>query len=179
MTLEEAIANLKESIEDHTHECGCDECREEHEQLLKWLVDYEELKQAHTETVEDMKELERRYADATALLEIALHDIERFANCNSPTECIDLARLRSVSFMGGVIELPNVWRYADEAKELIENGKVNDCYNYCMICGEHISPYKQVCHDCEIKYDIKLGDSIMMKVQQYIKNLERGEKGRR
>lgn len=176
MTLEEAIQHLKESLADPTHKWGCEECKEEHEQLLKWLVDLRELTQKHIETVEGMKELERRYSDATALLEIALHDIERFANCKSPTKCIDLVRLRSVSFMGGVIELPNVWRYADEANELIHQGKVNDMYNSCQICGKQISPYKQTCHECEIKYKIRWGDSITQKLQEYIRNLERGEK---
>ena len=160
MELTDAINHLKESLADHTHKWGCEECKEEHEQLLKWLVDLRELNQKHIEMVEGIKELERRYSDATALLEIALHDIERFANCNSPTECIDLARLRSVCFMGGVIELPNVWRYADEANELIHQGKVNDCYNSCQICGKQISPYKQTCHECEVKYKIRWGDSI-------------------
>lgn len=176
MTIEESIQHLKDSLADPMHKWGCEEYKQEHEQLLKWLVDYRELKQTHTETVEGMKELERRYADATALLEIALHDIERFANCNSPTECIDLAKLRSVSFMGGVIELPNVWRYADEAKELINEEKLNDSYNSCQICGKRISPYKQACHECEIKYKIRWGDSITQKLQEYIQNLERGEK---
>ena len=174
MDLESAIQHLKESLADPTHKWGCEECKQEHEELLKLLVDYRELKQTHTETVEGMKELERKYSDATALLEIALHDIERFANCNSPTECIDLARLRSVSFMGGVIELPNVWRYADEANELIHQGKVNDSYNSCQICGKRISSYKQTCHECEVKYKIRWGDSITQKLQDYIRNLEMG-----
>lgn len=81
------------------------------------------------------------------------------------------ASVNSAIFMSGVIELPNVWKYADEAKELIENG----CYNYCMICGQHISTYKQICHECEVKYNINWGDSITQKVQEYIQNIERGE----
>lgn len=175
MTLEQAIQHCKEVAIEYEAKGECYECGNEHRQLAEWLEDYKELKQMHTETVDGMEVLERRYEDAMALLEIALHDIERLVNCNSPTECIDLARLRSVSFMGGVIELPNVWRYADEAKELIENGKVNERYNYCMICGEHISPYKQVCRACETKYGIRIGDSIMGKMQEYIKKLEKGD----
>lgn len=176
MTLDEAILHLKETLTDPAHKWGCEEYKREQDQLLKWLVDYRELKQTHTETVEGMRELERRYADATALLEIALHDIERLVNCNSTTECIDLARPRSVSFMGSEIELPNVWRYADVAKVVIENGKVNRRHNYCMICGQRISTYKQICHECEVKYNINWGDSIVQKMQEYIQNLERGEK---
>ena len=63
-----------------------------------------------------------------------------------------------------------------EAKELIENGKVNGHYNYCMICGQRISAYKQICHECEVKYNINWGESITQKMQEYIQNLERGGK---
>lgn len=175
MDLESAIQHLRESLADPTHKWGCEECKEEHEQLLKWLVDYRELKQTHAEAVECIKALERKYSDATALLEIAVHDIERLVNCKSPIKCTDLMRFRSVSFMGGIIELPNVWKYADEANELIHQGKVSDSYNSCQICGKSISSYKQTCRECEIKYKIRWGDSITQKLQEYIQNLERGE----
>lgn len=46
MTLEEAIQHLKESLSDPTHKWGCEECKEEHEQLLEWLEDYKQLKEA-------------------------------------------------------------------------------------------------------------------------------------
>lgn len=176
MTIEEAIHHLKESLKDTTHDWGCEGCKAEHEQLLQWLIDYKELKQTHIEMVEGLKALERKYSDATALLEIAVHDIERLVNCKSPIKCADLMRFRSISFMGGIIELPNVWKYADEANELIHQGKVSDSYNSCQICGKSISPYKQTCHECEIKYKIRWGDSITQKLQEYIRNLERGEK---
>lgn len=44
MTLTDAIQHLKESLADPTHEWVCEECKQEHEQLLKWLEDYKELK---------------------------------------------------------------------------------------------------------------------------------------
>ena len=41
MTLKEAIAHLREILNDDKHEWNCEECKAEHEQLLHWL---EELK---------------------------------------------------------------------------------------------------------------------------------------
>lgn len=176
MELNEAIQHLKDELANPAHDWGCAECKAEHEQLLKWLVDYKELKSDHENMIDAMKAIESKYCDASALLEIAVHDIERLVNCKSPCDCMDLTRLRSVSFMGGVIELPNVWRYADEANDLIYQGKVSVDYNACQICGKKISAYKQCCHDCEIKYKIGWGDSITQKLQEYIQNLERGDK---
>lgn len=43
MDLESAIQHLKESIADPTHKWGCEECKQEHEQLLEWLEDYKRL----------------------------------------------------------------------------------------------------------------------------------------
>jgi hypothetical protein len=43
MTLEEAIQHLRESLADPTHKWGCEECKQEHEQLLVWLEDYKRL----------------------------------------------------------------------------------------------------------------------------------------
>ena len=45
MNLESAIQHLKESLADHTHKWGCEECKAEHEQLLKWLEDYQKVKE--------------------------------------------------------------------------------------------------------------------------------------
>lgn len=44
MELESAIQHLKESLADPTHKWGCEECKQEHEQLLEWLEDYKQLK---------------------------------------------------------------------------------------------------------------------------------------
>lgn len=172
MTLDEAIRYVQKVADYDCYNESQRKRAEEHKQLAKFLMDYKELKQSNIETIEAMKIIKRQYEDATALLEVALCDIERLLNCNSPTECRDLARFRNVSFMNGIIELPNVWRYADEARELIDKGTVNNKYNYCQICGRPISSYKQVCHACETKYEIRLGDSIMGKVYEYVKKLE-------
>lgn len=43
MTLEEAIKHLEESLADPGHDWGCEECKGEHEQLLKWLQHYQRL----------------------------------------------------------------------------------------------------------------------------------------
>lgn len=39
MTLEEAIKHLTISLDDKEHNWGCKECRQEHEQLLEFLVE--------------------------------------------------------------------------------------------------------------------------------------------
>jgi hypothetical protein len=49
MDLESAIQHLKESLADPTHKWGCEECKQEHEQLLEWLEDYKELLTVITE----------------------------------------------------------------------------------------------------------------------------------
>jgi hypothetical protein len=43
MELTDAINHLKESLADPTHKWGCEECKQEHEQLLVWLEDYKRL----------------------------------------------------------------------------------------------------------------------------------------
>lgn len=43
MTIDSAIQHLKESLADPTHKWGCEECKQEHEQLLEWLEDYKRL----------------------------------------------------------------------------------------------------------------------------------------
>lgn len=48
MTLEEAIQHLRESLADPTHEWGCEECKQEHEQLLEWLEDYKRLQSVNS-----------------------------------------------------------------------------------------------------------------------------------
>lgn len=45
MDLESAIQHLKESLADPTHKWGCEECKQEHEQLLAWLEEYHKIKE--------------------------------------------------------------------------------------------------------------------------------------
>lgn len=44
MTLDEAIAHLNESLSDETKKWSCEECKNEHKQLLKWLCELRDLK---------------------------------------------------------------------------------------------------------------------------------------
>jgi hypothetical protein len=48
MTLTDAIQHLKESLADPAHEWGCEECKQEHEQLLEWLEDYKRLQSVNS-----------------------------------------------------------------------------------------------------------------------------------
>lgn len=44
MTLDEAIRHLLEILSDTDYEWSCEECRAEHEQLLKWLIELKGLR---------------------------------------------------------------------------------------------------------------------------------------
>ena len=39
MALQEAIDHLKDTLSDKDHKWNCEECKNEHEQLLKWLLE--------------------------------------------------------------------------------------------------------------------------------------------
>ena len=39
MSLDEAIEHLEETLTNSDHKWSCDECKSEHEQLLKWLIE--------------------------------------------------------------------------------------------------------------------------------------------
>lgn len=45
MKLGEAIKHLEESLSDHGHDWGCEECKGEHEQLLEWLRELKDLRE--------------------------------------------------------------------------------------------------------------------------------------
>ena len=44
ITLDEAIKHLQDSLNDETHKWTCKECKEEHEQLLNFLLELKELR---------------------------------------------------------------------------------------------------------------------------------------
>jgi hypothetical protein len=46
MKLEEAIEHLNESLNDPNRDWGCEECKQEHVQLLEWLVELKERRTA-------------------------------------------------------------------------------------------------------------------------------------
>lgn len=39
MTLDEAIQHLRETLQDETHDWGCEACRQEHIELLSFLLE--------------------------------------------------------------------------------------------------------------------------------------------
>lgn len=53
MNLEEAIQHLSESLNDKSHNWGCKECRQEHEQLLSFLLELKKRRNAAKVSVED------------------------------------------------------------------------------------------------------------------------------
>lgn len=59
MTLNEAIEHLESELSDKDHNWGCEECRQEHAQLLEWLKDYklrlEHVPKIYTESVKHGK----------------------------------------------------------------------------------------------------------------------------
>jgi len=58
MDLQSAIQHLKESIADHTHKWGCEECKKEHEQLLVWLESYKNISESYPEVRKKIDRLE-------------------------------------------------------------------------------------------------------------------------
>lgn len=57
MTLTDSIQHLKESLADPTHKWGCEECKADHEQLLKWLEDYQKVKEENEKMLNTIGEL--------------------------------------------------------------------------------------------------------------------------
>jgi hypothetical protein len=44
MSLEESIEHLRDIINDPNHVWSCESCKQEHQQLLNWLLELEELR---------------------------------------------------------------------------------------------------------------------------------------
>lgn len=76
MTLEEAIQHLKESLADPTHKWGCEECKAEHEQLLKWLEDYKQIKADYIELDNRLRTANTENDEPKRLLRLAVEDFE-------------------------------------------------------------------------------------------------------
>lgn len=51
MKLEEAIEHLNESLNDPNRDWGCEECKQEHEQLREWLIELKERRAADVKPV--------------------------------------------------------------------------------------------------------------------------------
>lgn len=73
LELDSAIQHLKESLADPTHKWACEECKQEHEQLLVWLEDYKQLKDD--------------YADLDNRLRTANTEIDRLQSVSSWIPC--------------------------------------------------------------------------------------------
>lgn len=56
MTLQEAIDHLKDTLSDNDHKWNCDKCREEHEQLLEWLIELQKYRKVAKEIIDLARE---------------------------------------------------------------------------------------------------------------------------
>ena len=50
MTLDDAIDHLEETLIDSDHRWSCAECKSEHEQLLKWLIELKHRRETDDKT---------------------------------------------------------------------------------------------------------------------------------
>lgn len=76
MELTDAINHLKESLKDPTHKWGCEECKAEHEQLLKWLEDYKQIKADYIELDNRLRTANTENDELKRLLRLAVEDFE-------------------------------------------------------------------------------------------------------
>ena len=136
MTLEEAIQHLRESLADSTHKWGCEECKQEHEQLLAFL---QELKK-YRETFGDVKntkfcipeckegcenlvnQYESENEELKRMLRLAVDDLDKSIRacendmlceiCSYESECNCI----NYCFVNKNLRL---WKHHDEAMELL------------------------------------------------------------
>lgn len=116
MHLNEAIQHLKESLADPTHKWGCEECKQEHEQLLVWLEDYKQLKDDYADLVNMLRTANTENDELKRMLRLAVDDFDKLANVEScyypfcgekcPFDCT-----------GGCEE--REWKHNDEALKLL------------------------------------------------------------
>lgn len=91
MNLEEAIKHLEATLEDSTHIWSCENCKEEHKQLLTWLLELRSLRaqqeenksnallaqyaaQKFQESMTDFKEIQRLKTQLAALWNMEKND---------------------------------------------------------------------------------------------------------
>lgn len=130
MKLEEAIQHLKESLADPTHKWGCEECKEEHEQLLEWLVDYKQLKADYIELDKQLRTANTENDELKRMLRFALESFDFISDKLIPytggMRICDYAMLRANPF-DNCFDCPLSnpkhkyckWRCYDEAMELL------------------------------------------------------------
>lgn len=122
MHLNEAIQHLKESLADPTHKWGCEECKQEHEQLLVWLEDYKQLKDDYADLDNRLRTANTENDELKRLLRLAVDDLDKSikacendmlceicsyeAECNCLNYCFIDKNLRS-------------WKHHDESMKLL------------------------------------------------------------
>jgi hypothetical protein len=122
LELDSAIQHLKESIADPTHKWGCEECKEEHEQLLGWLEDYKQLKTYYIDIDKQLRTANTENGELKRMLRLAVDDLDKSikacendmlceicsyeVECNCVNYCFVDKNLRS-------------WKHNDEAMELL------------------------------------------------------------
>lgn len=129
MRLDDAIQHLRGSLSDANHDWGCDECKEEHEQLLEWLDDYKQLKSDYADIDNRLRTANTENDELKRLLRLAVDDFDKLANVEScyypfcgercPFDCT-----------GGCEE--REWKHHDEAMKLLggaDNSKNFDSQN--------------------------------------------------
>lgn len=119
MTLEEAIQHLKESLSDPTHKWGCEECKEEHLQLLVWLESYKDISESYPGL---RKKIDRLEEENMRLLGSALRIGKRCETLE-----VEINRLQSEND-----ELKRLLRLAVDDFDKLAN--VESCYY--PFCGE-------------------------------------------
>lgn len=130
MELESAIQHLKESLADPTHKWGCEECKQEHEQLLEWLDDYKQLKTDYIDIDKQLRTSNAESGELKRLLRAALESFDFISDKLIPytgsMRLCDFAMLRANPFDNCFnCPLSNgkykycKWRYYDEAMKLL------------------------------------------------------------
>jgi len=54
MTLDEAIKHLENELKDKNHKWACEECKQEHIQLLNWLKELQKARRYHIKWYEQL-----------------------------------------------------------------------------------------------------------------------------
>lgn len=114
MELTDAINRLKESLADHTHEWGCEECKAEHEQLLEWLEDYKQLKADYIELDMQLRTANTENDELKRMLRLAVDTMDNGSCSFDCQKCERLNYKGGCGYDGGF-----KWRHHDEAMELL------------------------------------------------------------
>lgn len=134
MELTDAINHLKESLADPTHKWGCEECKQEHEQLLEWLEDYKRLKDEMIPAYDESE------------IDAVIAEIQRCTDLSAPGFVIrsaetlrdEIAMLKDYKKLkADYIELKEQLRAANtENEELRLSLKISNDLVHCKIVGD-------------------------------------------